>query len=337
MTPTDPRPEPPEPPERRTAVRHVEIDANEQGQRLDKVLGRLLPGVPRSRIFRLIRRGEVRVNGRRASPEQRLAAGDSVRLPPVREISPDAPKRVPAAMIDAVEHSIIHEDERLLVLDKPGGIAVHGGSGLSFGVIEALRASRPQQSLELVHRLDRDTSGLLLVAKRNSALRTLHALLREGAVQKSYLALVAGHWNLGHHKRIDAPLRTDLRVGGERTVKVDAHGKSALTEFKLIEHYGARASLIEAIIHTGRTHQIRVHAAYCGHAVAGDAKYGDKAFNQSLAPLGLKRMFLHAHTLSFVWPESGAEQSFSAALPPPLRAVLDQLSSKRTRRRAATT
>jgi 23S rRNA pseudouridine955/2504/2580 synthase len=324
---TEIEPQPPQP-ERRSAVRHVEIDAQEQGQRLDKVLGRLLLGVPRSRIFRLIRRGEVRVNGRRASPEQRLAAGDSVRLPPVREVAPDAPRRVPTGLIEAIEHAIIHEDERLLVLDKPGGIAVHGGSGLSFGVIEALRASRPAQTLELVHRLDRDTSGLLLVAKRSSALRTLHALLREGAVQKSYLALVAGHWNLGH-KRIDAPLRTDLRVGGERTVKVDARGKNALTEFKLIEHYGARASLIEAIIHTGRTHQIRVHAAYCGHPVAGDAKYGDEAFNESLAPLGLTRMFLHAHSLSFVWPESGSEQSFSAPLPPVLRGVLDQLSSKR--------
>ena len=329
MTQNDPQPEPPP---RRSAVRHVEIDANEQGQRLDRVLGRLLPGVPRSRLFRLIRRGEVRVNGRRAGPELRLAAGDSLRLPPVREADPEAPLRVPGGMIDAIEKAVIHEDERLLVLDKPGGIAVHGGSGLSFGVIEALRASRPQQTLELAHRLDRDTSGLLLVAKRSSALRALHALLREGEVQKSYLALVAGHWNLGH-KRIDAPLRTDLRVGGERTVKVDAHGKNALTEFKLIEHYGARASMIEAIIHTGRTHQIRVHAAYCGHPVAGDAKYGDAAFNETLAGFGLTRMFLHAHSLSFVWPDSGGEQSFSAPLPPPLRAVLDQLASKRTRSR----
>jgi 23S rRNA pseudouridine955/2504/2580 synthase len=175
---------------------------------------------------------------------------------------------------------------------------------------------------------------VLLVAKRGSALRALHTLLRDGAVQKSYLALVAGHWNLGH-KRIDAPLRTDLRVGGERTVKVDAHGKNALTEFKLIEHYGARASLLEAIIHTGRTHQIRVHAAYCGHPVAGDVKYGDEAFNEALAPLGLTRMFLHAHSLSFVWPDSGSEQSFSSPLPPQLRGVLDQLASKRARGKRA--
>ena len=313
----------------KSAVRHVQIDAENQGQRLDKVLGQLLLGVPRSRIFRLIRRGEVRVNGRRAGPQQRLAAGDSVRLPPVREIAADAPRRVPAALIQAVERAIIHEDERLLVLDKPAGLAVHGGSGLSFGVIEALRASRPTETLELAHRLDRDTSGCLIVARRGSALRALHALLREGEVQKSYLTLLAGRWKLGH-KSIDAPLRTDLRVGGERTVKVDAQGKDALTEFKLIEHYGARATLVEAILHTGRTHQIRVHAAYCGHPVLGDAKYGREAINSELAGLGLKRMFLHAHSLSFSWPD-GAEQSFSAPLPNELRAVLDQLSSSRAR------
>jgi 23S rRNA pseudouridine955/2504/2580 synthase len=206
---------------------------------------------------------------------------------------------------------------------------VHGGSGLSFGVIETLRASRPTETLELAHRLDRDTSGCLIVTRRGSALRTVHALLRDGAVQKSYLTLLAGRWNLGH-KNIDAPLRTDLRVGGERTVRVDAHGKDALTEFKLIEHYGAKASLVEAIIHTGRTHQIRVHAAYCGHPVLGDEKYGLEATNAELAQLGLKRMFLHAHSLSFSWPD-GAEQSFSAPLPDELRAILDQLSSGRAR------
>ncbi|HEY2417352.1 MAG TPA: RluA family pseudouridine synthase [Steroidobacteraceae bacterium] len=315
----------------RSEVRHVQIDAENQGQRLDKVLARLLLGVPRSRIFRLIRRGEVRVNGRRAGPEQRLAIGDSVRLPPVREADPQAPRRVPTSLIQTVEQAIIHEDERLLVLAKPAGLAVHGGSGLSFGVIESLRASRPLESLELAHRLDRDTSGLLIVTRRGSALRTLHALLRDGGVQKSYLTLVAGRWNLGH-KNIAAPLRTDLRVGGERTVKVDAHGKNALTEFKLIEHYGAKASLIEAIIHTGRTHQIRVHAAYCGHPVLGDDKYGDKALNSEFTRLGLRRMFLHAHSLSFSWPDGG-EQSFSAPLPQELRSLLDQLQSSRSRRR----
>ena len=311
----------------RSAVRHVPVDAESAGQRLDKLLSQLLPGVPRSRIFRLIRRGEVRVNGRRAGPEQRLASGDTVRLPPVRESVPDAPRRVPAALIAAVERAVIHEDERLLVLDKPAGLAVHGGSGLSFGIIEALRASRPEETLELAHRLDRDTSGCLLVARRASALRALHALLRDGAVRKSYLVLVAGRWNLGA-KRVEVPLRTDLRVGGERTVKVDAHGKAARTDFRLIQHFGARASLIEATLHTGRTHQIRVHAAHCGHPVLGDDKYGDATRNQELAALGLTRMFLHAHSLSFAWP-GGKEHGFSAPLPPELKTVIDRLASAR--------
>ena len=317
--------------ESRSAVRQVEVGAEEQGQRLDKALGRLLPGVPRSRLFRLIRRGEVRINGHRASPEQRLAAGDRVRVPPVRMEEAGAGStgeggaRVPAALVHRVEASILHSDERLLVLDKPSGIAVHGGSGLSFGVIEALRASRPTETLELIHRLDRDTSGLLLVARRRSALRTLHALLREGAVRKSYLALVAGKWRQAHQS-IDAPLRTDLRVGGERTVRVDARsGKESLTEFRLLERYGDRASLLEAVLHTGRTHQIRVHAAHAGHPVIGDEKYGDATANAQLRLLGLQRMFLHAHSCAFTWPESGAEQSFNAPLPPELRQVLDRL------------
>jgi 23S rRNA pseudouridine955/2504/2580 synthase len=318
-------------PPQRSPVRHVEIEAENAGQRLDKVLSRLLPGVPRTRIFRLIRRGEVRLNGRRASPELRLKTGDSVRLPPVREAAPDAPRRVPASLLQSIERSVIHEDDQLLVLDKPSGVAVHGGSGLAFGVIEALRASRPEQTLELAHRLDRDTSGVLLIAKRAAALRELHALLRDGEVQKSYLVLVAGRWQLGH-KNIDAPLRTDLRVGGERTVKVDAQGKEALTEFKLIQHYGARASLLEAILHTGRTHQIRVHAAYCDHPVAGDEKYGDATFNEMLQPLGLKRMFLHAHSVSFPWSRGNGELSFSAPLPSALSAVLDALTPKRRAR-----
>lgn len=319
--------------ESRSAVQQVDVGTEEQGQRLDKALGRLLPGVPRSRVFRLIRRGEVRVNGRRASPEQRLAAGDRVRLPPVRLEPAGAPAdgaerrtSVPASLMQRVEASILHSDGRLLVLDKPAGIAVHGGSGLSFGIIEALRASRPNETLELVHRLDRDTSGLLLVARRRSALRTLHALLREGTVRKSYLALLAGRWRQ-ERQSIDAPLRTDLRVGGERTVRVDARGgKQSLTEFRLVERYGTRASLVEAVLHTGRTHQIRVHAAHIGHPVIGDQKYGDAAANEALRALGLRRMFLHAHSCAFVWPETGEEQSFNAPLPADLRQALDRLA-----------
>ncbi|HEX4377650.1 MAG TPA: RluA family pseudouridine synthase [Steroidobacteraceae bacterium] len=315
----------------RSRVRHLTVDASTEGQRLDRALGRLFEGVPRTRLFRLIRKGEVRVNGRRASPDQRLVAGDVLRLPPVREADPEAPRRVPASLVETVEGSIIHQDERLLVLDKPSGIAVHGGSGLSFGIIEALRASRPDETLELAHRLDRDTSGLLLVARRLPALRELHALLRDGAVQKRYLVLVAGRWQLGH-KRIDAPLATDLRVGGERTVRVHPAGKPALTEFKLIESFGARASLLEARLHTGRTHQIRVHAAHCGHPVAMDEKYGDETFNEQLNKLGLTRMFLHAHSCSFTWPGGGSEQAFNAPLPEALKRLLDALPVRGGRR-----
>jgi 23S rRNA pseudouridine955/2504/2580 synthase len=316
----------------RSPVRHLPIGAEEQGQRLDKALARLLPGVPRSRLFRLIRRGEVRVNGRRASPEQRLALGDTLRVPPVRDAlgvenaQPGGGGHVPARLIERIERSVLYEDSRMLVLDKPAGVAVHGGSGVSFGIIEALRASRPKETLELAHRLDRDTSGVLLIARRSSALRTLHALLREGRVQKRYLVLVAGRWQLGH-RRVEAPLRTDLRVGGERTVRVQAGGKQALTEFTLIEQFPS-AALLEATLHTGRTHQIRVHAAYCGHPVGGDEKYGDPSFNTALASLGLKRMFLHAHSVSFAWPD-GAEHSFSAPLAGELKAVLERLGAPR--------
>jgi 23S rRNA pseudouridine955/2504/2580 synthase len=312
------------------------VAAEDAAQRLDKLLVRLLPSVPRTRIFRLIRKGEVRVNGRRASPEQRLAAGDRVRVPPVRERSQTAQAlaaggvaRVPPALIARVTAAVIHEDERLLVLDKPAGLAVHGGSGLSYGVIEALRAARPDETLELAHRLDRDTSGILMVTRKPAALRTLHALLREGAVEKRYLVLVVGRWELGR-KLVNVPLHTEARVSGERTVRAGAGGKSARTQFKLVQQFGARASLLEATLETGRTHQIRVHAAYCAHPVAGDLKYGDAAANAALRELGLRRMFLHAHSVSFDWPQGG-QVSVSAPLPAELKAVLDALSSARAR------
>jgi 23S rRNA pseudouridine955/2504/2580 synthase len=229
-------------------------------------------------------------------------------------------------VLEALRAAILKEDERLIVLDKPAGIAVHGGSGLSFGVIEALRALRPRESLELVHRLDRDTSGCLLVARKRSALRVLHELLREGQFEKRYLVLVKGHWNFGH-KRIDVPLRTDTRVGGERTVRVAAGGKEAVSEFRPVEFFGKRATLMEVAIHTGRTHQIRVHAAHMGHPVAGDEKYGDEVFNGEMKELGLTRMFLHAHSVSFDWPQEGTF-SASAPLPEGLKRVLDRLSGQ---------
>ena len=319
---------------RSTVQQHL-IAEDGAGQRLDRVLSGLLPAVPRTRIFRLIRKGEVRVNGKRARPEQRLVAGDRLRIPPVHERSATAHTlatggvaRVPAALVGRVTASIIHEDERVLVLDKPAGLAVHGGSGLTYGVIEALRAARPGETLELAHRLDRDTSGLLMIARKPAALRTLHALLREGGVHKSYLALVVGRWELGR-KLIEAPLQTDARVSGERTVRVGAGGKSARTQFRLVQQFGSRASLVEATLETGRTHQIRVHAAYCGHPVAGDVKYGNAAANAALREAGLQRMFLHAHSISFDWPQGGT-LSLSAPLPADLKAVLDELADLRS-------
>lgn len=317
------------------AARHVRIDEAAAGQRLDRELTRLLPDVPRSRIFRLIRRGEVRINGRRARPEQRLEIGDDVRVPPVRAGDPQAPVRVSREQVEWVRRAIIFEDPRLIVVDKPAGLAVHGGSGISAGVIEALRVARPEEDLELVHRLDRDTSGCLLVARRRSVLRALHAQLREGGVfEKRYLALVKGHWNLGD-RRIEVPLRTDLRVGGERTVKAHASGKAASSRFRPVQFFGRTATLMEVIIDTGRTHQIRVHAAYAGHPVAGDPKYGDPAFNESLRACGLGRMFLHAHSVSFPWPGGGPEFGVNAPLPEELRGVLDRLTEAGTRRRGA--
>jgi 23S rRNA pseudouridine955/2504/2580 synthase len=312
----------------RHGVRLVEVDAEAAGRRLDQFLVTLLPSVPRSRVYRIVRRGEVRVNGKRAKPELRLQARDMVRVPPVHVDAEGAPPRIPPRLRDAVQAAIVREDERLIVLDKPSGIAVHGGSGLSFGVIETLRAMRPNETLELVHRLDRDTSGCLLISRKASALRTLHALLRDGLVEKKYLALLKGHWNLGH-KRIDVPLRTDIRVGGERTVKAHASGKESVTDFKPIEFFGKRATLMEVAIHTGRTHQIRVHAAHAGHPVAGDEKYGDEDFNAELKAAGLTRMFLHAHSVSFEWPDGGATFSASAPLPADLAAVIDALGATR--------
>jgi 23S rRNA pseudouridine955/2504/2580 synthase len=308
-------------------VRQVEVGERGAGQRLDNFLARILVDVPKSHVFRVIRKGEVRVNGKRAKPEVRLQASDIVRVPPVRVGEAAPPRRAPPAMVVGVTGAIIHEDPRLLVIDKPSGIAVHGGSGVSFGVIEALRAARPDEDLELAHRLDRETSGILLVSRKPAALRTLHALLREGEVEKRYLALLKGKWELGK-KRIDVPLRTDIRVGGERTVKADASGKEAASVFKPVQFFGKRATLVEVELETGRTHQIRVHAAHAGHPLAGDEKYGDAEFNTQMRELGLTRMFLHAHQVSFTWPETGAEFSANAPLPPELAAIIDKLADK---------
>jgi 23S rRNA pseudouridine955/2504/2580 synthase len=241
--------------------------------------------------------------------------------------SGDAPGRVPDSLIAAVRAAIIQEDARLLVLDKPAGLAVHGGSGLSFGAIEALRALRPEESLELVHRLDRDTSGCLLVARSRPALKLAHALMREGSVEKHYAALVAGRWLLGR-KTIDAPVLTHAREGGERVVRVHRAGKVALSTFDVAERYRGIATLMDVAIRTGRTHQIRVHAAFAGHPVAGDEKYGDRECNARLRALGLRRMFLHASSIAFRWPDTGAPFRAACPLPPELAAVLARLRAQ---------
>lgn len=309
----------------RTPVQHLTVGEEEAGQRLDNFVRKRLGDVPRSRLYRVIRKGEVRVNGRRAGPETRLKEHDQIRLPPVRVLPASDPGKPSAELCSKIAAAVIHEDERLLVLDKPAGVAVHGGSGVSVGVIETLRALRPTESLELVHRLDRDTSGCLLVARHAGTLRTLHALLRDEGFEKRYLALLKGKWQLGA-KRIEVPLRTDTRVGGERTVRADPGGKAAVSHVRPVQFFGSLATLVEVMLDTGRTHQIRVHARHAGHPVAGDAKYGDADFNAAMRALGLERMFLHAHSLGFTWPEGG-EFSINTPLPPELAAVLERLAA----------
>jgi 23S rRNA pseudouridine955/2504/2580 synthase len=328
-------------PEAHTIVRKEVLTDEDAGQRVDRVLSRLLPNVPHTRLFRLLRKGEVRLNGKRVSGETRVAAGDVLRVPPVRLEAPPLPagqtqvtKRVSPKLVEQVTGSVLHEDERLLVINKPSGIAVHGGSGISAGVIEALRDARPDETLELVHRLDRDTSGCLMIARKRATLRSLHALMREDSLgegesgfDKRYLVLVRGKWELGK-KLIDAPLRTDTRVGGERTVKVAPDGKEAASEFRVVQFFGNLATLLEVKLLTGRTHQIRVHAAYAGYPVAGDDKYGEADFNRQMQNFKLKRLFLHAHSISFEDPDGRGLVAVSAPMPPELHTVLDALTAK---------
>jgi 23S rRNA pseudouridine955/2504/2580 synthase len=310
------------------------VTEQEAGQRVDNFLMRHFKSVPRSRVYRLLRKGEVRVNRKRVDAEYRIAAGDEVRLPPVRIESSQEPGRPSSSLQELIERAVIFQDRHLLVIDKPSGVAVHGGSGMSFGVIEALRASRPRETLELVHRLDRDTSGCLCVARDRATLVALHALIRDGGMHKTYLALVAGSWQLGT-KRIDAPLATDGRRQGERHVRVAEAGKDSVSVFKPVQFFGSLATLMEVDIPTGRTHQIRVHAGYAGHPLLGDDKYGDRERNAELKGLGLKRTFLHAQSLAFDWPGSGVPFHASAPLPEDLAAVLDALAQRKRRPGAA--
>ncbi len=319
----------------KSAVTLRTVTADEAGQRIDNFLMRLFKTVPRSRVYRLVRKGEVRVNRKRVAAEYRIQQGDEVRLPPVRIDADDEPGRPSSSLLELIERAVIFQDKHLLVIDKPAGVAVHGGSGMSFGVIEALRASRPRETLELVHRLDRDTSGCLLVARDRPTLTALHALIRNGGMRKTYLALVAGSWQLGT-KRIDAPLATDDRRHGERHVRVAAAGKQSVSVFKPVQFLGSLATLMEVDIPTGRTHQIRVHASFAGHPLLGDDKYGDRERNAELRRLGLKRTFLHAQSVAFEWPGSGVPFHASAPLPGDLTAVLDAIiPMKRTGKRLA--
>jgi 23S rRNA pseudouridine955/2504/2580 synthase len=306
----------------------VEVPEDRDGQRIDNFLVTRLKGVPKSLLYRLLRTGQVRVNGKRAKPDLRLAAGDTVRIPPVRTAERTDPGTPPSGRTAQIEAAILSEDRDFLVIDKPPGIASHGGSGVSFGAIELLRAARPRDALELVHRLDRDTSGVLVLAKKRSALTALQAEIREGRVEKRYLALLAGalpQQNL----IVDAPLRKFALQGGERMVRIDEDGKPSRSRFSEVERYPS-ATLAEIAIETGRTHQIRVHAAHIGHPVAGDEKYGDREFNRSMREAGLKRLFLHAARFEFSLGERSF--GFSAPLPDELKNVLDALSAKRPRR-----
>jgi 23S rRNA pseudouridine955/2504/2580 synthase len=293
-----------------TKVRKVSIDAEQAGQRIDNFLRRELPGVPKGRLYRLLRRGEVRVNGGRVRAEYKLQAGDEVRIPPVWVHTDGAPP--PAKLSAEIVDHVLFEDKRLLVINKPTGIAVHGGSGISHGVIELLRHARPElRDLSLVHRLDRETSGCLVLAKKRSALRALHEKFREGMVEKNYLALAVGDWQLGE-QLIDAPLLVRHRQGGERYVIVDEEGKSAQTRIRLSRRYG-KYSLLQCSPLTGRTHQIRVHAQFAGFPLAGDERYGDLDANYQAKKEGLPRLFLHAQSIAFP-DESGNDLHFTAPL-----------------------
>lgn len=304
------------------AVR-VKAGEDEAGRRLDNFLMTRLKGVPRAHVYRLIRSGEVRVNSRRAKASYRLIAGDEVRVPPVRQPDHDAGPVAGRVRADWIEALVLYEDDELLVLNKPPGLAVHGGSGISLGAIELLRAMRgPHAQLELAHRLDRDTSGCLLIAKRPAALRALHAQFREGTVDKRYLALLIGRWP-GRARTVDAPLLTDERRGGERHVRVDAAGKESITRFVPLERF-PDAVLSEVNLGTGRTHQIRVHAASIGHPVAGDERYGPDE-DPIVSTYGLGRLFLHARSLAFRSPRGGNPVSVEAPLGDELRATLDRL------------
>lgn len=308
------------------------VGEDAQGQRLDNFLLKVCKGVPKSHIYRIIRSGEVRLNGRRTEASCRLDIGDVLRIPPLR-LAQREEEIVAGAEVKAVL-PVVHEDEAMLAIDKPAGIAVHGGSGVSFGVIEALRRQRPTaRFLELAHRLDRETSGLLLIGKKRSALLALHEMFREsgagrngGGAEKRYLLLVKGRW-MEPVRNVRLPLHKYLLASGERRVRVSEEGKASQTVFRLLARW-ERFSLLEAELRSGRTHQIRVHCAHLGFPIVGDEKYGDFALNRSLFKEGMKRMFLHAWKLGFPHPVSREPMSLEAPLPDALQSFLRNLCAR---------
>jgi 23S rRNA pseudouridine955/2504/2580 synthase len=306
-------------------VRRITVDEGSAGQRLDNFLLRELKGVPKTHVYRVIRSGEVRINKGRAGADTRLALGDEVRVPPVRMAEPKPQDAVPAR-----EFAVLFEDEQLLAIDKPAGVAVHGGSGVAFGVIEQLRRARPEAKfLELVHRLDKETSGVLLLAKKRSALTALQTQFRERGTTKVYAALVAGAW-ADNKKVIDVALHKTLDAQGERHVRAvapeHADARRSITLVKVLRRFAAH-TLLDVTLKTGRTHQIRVHLVYEGHPIVGDPKYGDFAANRLLARGALRftRMFLHARHLAFDHPATGERLALDAPLPSECAALLDRL------------
>lgn len=307
----------------RQAAELVTVEPGHEGQRIDNFLMTYLKGVPKSWVYRVLRTGEVRVNKGRAKPTYRVIAGDLIRIPPVRRSEAEEPLRPGTQVLEAIEKSVLYEDAGLLILNKPSGIAVHGGSGLSYGVIEALRVLRPGASLELVHRLDRETSGCLMIAKKRSTLRALHELLREGGMDKRYLALVQGRWR-GGERRVSVSLQKNVLSSGERMVTVREEGKAAESIFRPVTRF-EEATLVEVQPLTGRTHQIRVHAAHLGHPIAGDEKYGDRDFNRAMRESGLRRLFLHARSLRFRIPSQDKPVEVTAPVDKALENVLSSL------------
>lgn len=315
-----------------TQVSFVSVDDDQAGQRLDNFLMARLKGVPKSKIYNVIRKGEVRVNKGRTKPDYKICNGDEIRIPPIRIAEREPAAKASNTMTKLLEGSILFENEGLLVINKPPGLAVHGGSGVSLGLIETLRQMRPDaRYLELIHRLDRDTSGCIMVAKKRSMLRHLQAALREkntSGITKVYQALVIGHWPKTC-RRVDAPLLKIEVADDERVVRVHAEGKPSLTEFKLLQDY-TNCSLVEARPITGRTHQIRVHAKHMGHSLVGDEKYGDDDFNKEMRVLGVKRLFLHAAELGFYLPEAKEKTIVRAPLAADLASVIKKLSPIQT-------